>query len=123
MKTAKELTPQELTLVIARAEYPDAISYTTIEGGYEANYHNCTYGRGKVRIDHATIGPLLERDKAGVIDSKIEKIKSTYCHSEYNEVNTKRKILDWYKSATLEDEVNALIDYWMPDGVPEEMLR
>ena len=123
MKRAKDLTPQERVLVVARHEglnaYSDKLSGVLVV--------SVSHGHGVevfYELDDATIGPIWDKYKAAVIDKMLSEFVTKNLDSGKDRLFLEFfNFTGWYKTATLDDEVNALIDYWYPDGITEEMLR
>ena len=120
IRTSKDLTPQEKCLVVARHECPERIF--SIHYRDDVSFY-LLHGEKYVslKIDYQTIGPIWDKYKERLMEWQI-----TYrpqLNSLHGLCCEKKEWFDWYKSATLNDEVNVLIDYWYPDGIPEEMLR
>ena len=121
IKFAKDLTPQEMALIVARHEKRYSLESSIQNGPFAPT----------VILNDSFMAPLWQRDKAAVLEKKyrdiLEELGRDAAGLSGKRIRVSSPIMrsyiakefafDWYKSATLEDITRALIDYWQPGGV------
>ena len=108
-----ELTAQQKTLLWARHEYPE-YKWRIIDG--EAVADLTMFSEKVVVLDWNTVGPVWERDGLRIIN----KMAAECADKDMYDVNIEMLL---YKTLDIEVLATALLEYWFPQGVDEEMLR
>ena len=115
MTPISSLTPQQLALVFAKCKHPGAHCYLPEINCGNAGENIVIVDYGDMGfdfyLDHATVGPVWERDVEQIIKMAEQR---NYMDRAYLELLRATK--------TPEGKVRALCEYWYPNGVPEEML-
>ena len=124
MTPISSLTTQQKTLLWAKHEYPDAIDFNYIaDDTYYVILGDGDYDL--VNIGWNTAGPVWEREKHSYYKSRLVFHRDNAGFGEvftpYHNADLDIRVL-FMAGNIPESLAAALLEYWYPDGVDEEML-